>query len=182
MDALPEFPLFPDPLAEGVIVESDQRCAICGRARGALYAASQYIDSREWDEAPICPWCIADGSAGALGIKFNDATIYPASPDTPQMTPADRELVETRTPGFVTWQDNRWLMCCGRACTYLGEADAGDLRGRFAAAVPSLLAEGGWPAQKPDRFLDAVRRGGSPAAYIFQCRACSAMLGYWDQD
>jgi len=98
------------------------------------------------------------------------------------MNPEDKALVETRTPGFVTWQGNRWLMCCGRACIYLGEADIGDLQGRWAAVVPSLFEDGDVPQEEQDEFVRSLEGELGPGAYVFECQICHALKGYWDCD
>ncbi len=180
MNDLPTFELFPDPLGEEVIEPSEETCDLCGLARGYMYTAGHNSDSPDTDEANICPWCIADGSAGERGVTFNDATIYPYLDTTPQMSEADKDLVERRTPGYVTWQGNRWLMCCGRACRYLGEAKEGDLRGRWSAAVPSIFEIWEMPADHIEEVIDLIGKSADPAAYVFECRICGGLKGYWD--
>jgi hypothetical protein len=113
------------------------------------------------------------------GISFNDSTIYPVSESTLQLSAEDQDLVEHRTPGFTTWQGNHWLMYCGRACVYLGEADAADLRGGWAGAIPSMFA-GEERLQK--EIFENIRRGGSPCAYVFQRQGCQTLVGNWDCD
>lgn len=171
------FPLFVDPVREGVIGPSEVACGICGLQRGCIYTGPQYGSS---DRMTICPWCIADGSACDRGIALNDATIYPLLPSTPQMTIEDRRMVEGLTPGFTTWQGNRWLMCCGRACVYLGEAESADLRGRWHGVIPSMFQDSGFGAAEMEEIVDRVMKGGSPCAYVFQCQVCQSLHGYWD--
>ncbi len=79
------------------------------------------------------------------------------------MSASDGELVEDRTPGFVTWQGNHWLMCYGRACIYLGEADAIDLVG-WRSAVPSMFAGHNRDPDEIERTVEAIHRGDSPYA------------------
>lgn len=176
---LPRFPLFPDPVKEDSFKRSKEPCDICSQARGWLYDGPTYGEHS--GEPAICPWCIADGRAAEKGCTFNDPTIYPAFETTPQLTPADADLVEKRTPGYTTWQGNRWLMCCGRACVYLGEVeDADELRGRFAQAIPSLFADDDLDPEEREEIIDNIVRGDGPCAYIFRCQVCSALKGYWD--
>lgn len=177
---LPHFPLFPDPVKEKSFTRSHEPCSICSQATGWLYDGPIYGDRR--DEPLVCPWCIANGRAAESGCSFNDATIYPYSDTTPQMSPADAELVEKRTPGYTTWQGNRWLMCCGRACIYLGEAENTDeLRGRFAQAIPSLFAEDDLDSTEQEEVINQVVRGAGPCcAYIFSGQVCEALTAYWD--
>ncbi|MFT3686897.1 MAG: CbrC family protein [Phycisphaerales bacterium] len=181
MDPLPTFALFPDPQRENVYQKSSETCGVCKQARGVLYIGPKYGLSPVSDLA-VCPWCIASGEAGKLGIEFNDVSVYTPPPDQERLNAEDRDLVAHRTPGYVTWQGNHWAMCCGRACIYLGEADAVDLQGRWAEAVASMFADQKW---KPERIADTVNnicRGESPAAYVFQCQVCRKLQGYWDLD
>jgi uncharacterized protein len=178
MSRLPVFPLFLDPVRENVIEPSGAACGICGQSRGYVYTGPHY---GELSDVTICPWCIADGSACSRGISFNNATILPLLDSTPQMNSEDQRLVEGCTPGFTTWQGNRWLMCCGRACLYLGEAESADLRGRWAEAVPSMFQDDGYPPDEIEYVLNHVNKGGGPScAYVFQCQVCKALRGYWD--
>lgn len=177
---LPVFELFADPVGEEVFAERDEACGICRQARGWLYVEPHFGDAVH-DGLSICPWCIHDGSAGKLGITFNDSTIYPHLSSTKQMTAEDKALVEERTPGFQTWQGNHWLMCCGRACVYLGEADSSDLLGRWSTAVASLFEhEPDWSEAEKADLVAHVRKGAGPCAYVFQCRICRELKGFWD--
>src|SRR5215207_3366213 len=68
---LPTFKYHPDPLATGMVRESDETCVVCGRRRGYVYVGSVAAIGKYIDE--ICPWCIADGSAHtALDATFTD--------------------------------------------------------------------------------------------------------------
>lgn len=181
IEPLPTFSLFPNPERENVFEHSTESCDLCGKKRGVIYTAGYLSPSEEMEELTICPWCIADGTAGAKGIEFNDSTIYPANESTPQMSDADQELVGQRTPGFVAWQGNHWLMCCGRACVYLGEAHRGDLQGRWASAVKGIFADSDFPQEEIDEIVADIGEG-NPCAYVFQCQICKGLNGFWDSD
>lgn len=181
MSVLPTFELFPDPIREGSFKPSAAACTLCGLARGMEYCGPQYGEWRGPDPT-ICPWCISDGTASSRGLSFNDATVYPWKPETRQMPHSEKEMVEDRTPGFSTWQGNRWLMCCDRACVYLGQAEAGELEGRYASAVPSMFEGDGYSQTEMDEIVKQVRRNGHVNAYIFRCRVCSSLKAYWDCD
>jgi len=177
---LPMFELFADPVGEKIFVKQVNACGFCSKARGWLYVGPHYGPGGG-DDLAICPWCIHDGIAAAQGITFNDSTIYPDFPSAKQMSSEDKALVEERTPGFETWQGNHWLMCCGRACVYLGEADSTDLLGRWSSAVASLFEdEPDWSAAEKADLVAHVRKGAGPCAYVFQCRICSQLKGFWD--
>jgi uncharacterized protein len=177
MEPLPTFPLCPDPLRENVFVESADACDLCHTRRGWMYTGPTY---GPLNDVKICPWCIADGTAESADVSFNVGTIFPYFDSTPQLPADDRSLVEYRTPGFQTWQGNHWLMHCGRACIYLGEADAEDLLGRWSSAVPSMFEGDGWPQDEIDDLVRHVKRSQGPCAYVFQCQICGALRGFWD--
>jgi hypothetical protein len=181
MEPLPVFPLFPDPSRERVYKKTDEACGVCKQSRGVLYDGPKYGSSPASD-GPVCPWCIASGEAGKAGVIFNDSSTYSSDPATAKMSEADSELVEQRTPGFTTWQQGHWLACCGRACVYLGEADAADLQGRWAEAVPSMFADLEYSDEEIAETVEGIEREGSPAAYVFQCQVCRKLQGYWDCD
>jgi uncharacterized protein CbrC (UPF0167 family) len=129
MDELPTFRLFADPVGEGVFARTDEVCALCGRARGWKYVKSDYV-WLEPDRPCVCPWCIADGTAAAQGMKFNipnvrpemrrraepneddiaAAAVFGATPKpglepagpAPELPPEDGAEVEGRTPGFCS--------------------------------------------------------------------------------
>jgi len=182
MDPLPIFPLFPDPVSEDVIEQSTAACGVCGRRRGFLYTGPHYGGSAATDDLRICPWCISGGTAAGEGITFNDATIYPYFDSTPQMNAGDQALVEQRTPGFVTWQGNHWLMCCGRACVYLGEAKPADLKGRWEVVVRSMFEAEGRSKQEIDEFIESMSQAEITSVYVFECQVCRSPQAYWDCD
>lgn len=180
---LPVFALFADPVGEGVFKRGEARCDACGRARGWVYDGPVYSAADE--EPTVCPWCIADGTAAAkLECTFNDGTIFPMLPGTAQLTEEDRVLVEERTPGFTTWQGNHWMMCCGRACVYLGEAKPGDLEpgGRFEGAAEAIFEDDEERDEEEKAEILEQIGGGEAGAYVFRCATCGGMKGYWDAD
>lgn len=181
MEPLPTFPLFADPVGEGVFKQSQEKCDVCKRARGWVYDEQVY-GPESVSDLVICPWCIADGSAGRLGAVFNDSEVFSSSAPEEGLSPEDRELVEQRTPGFTTWQGNHWMMCCGRACVYLGRAESEDLRGRWADAVESMFEDDELSEEEQEEIVDSISRDGSPSAYVFQCRVCKGHRAYWDAD
>ena len=68
----PEFPYHPDPRKTGSIVPSRCPCALCGHRYGFVYAGPVFA-SDDFVDGPLCPWCIADGSAALrLQIEFTD--------------------------------------------------------------------------------------------------------------
>ncbi|MGW7255060.1 CbrC family protein [Streptomyces sp. NPDC054834] len=174
-EVLPEFPYHPDPLATGSAVAAPGACACCGRERGYHYTGPVYGAGEP--DGPLCPWCIADGSAAArYGALFcGDA----AGDGVP------REVlvaIAERTPGFSAWQDPQWLLHCGDGAAFLGLAGAEE----FADHPDALAMLGqemrgwGWPAGQVAEFLGALDKDGQPTACLFRCRVCAAHLAYAD--
>ena len=69
------------------------------------------------DVSEVCPWCIADGSAAAKwSASFND--LYDIPKGVPQHVV---RTIDSRTPGYSTWQGNRWLFSEDDALVFVGE-------------------------------------------------------------
>jgi uncharacterized protein CbrC (UPF0167 family) len=183
METLPTFPLFRDPVGEGVIERGDQECAACRRKRGWVYIGPGFEGAGAVGKR-VCPWCIADGTAASkLRYRFNEgieATYVPPARRSAWL--AELALVEERTPGFHTQQGNHWMACCGRACVYLGAAGKGDLEegGKWAAAAASVLEFVDDEEYRANVLQDVG--GISVGAYVFECVVCKRLRGYWDQD
>lgn len=85
-----------------------------------------------------------------------------------------------RTPGYVTWQGERWQFCGPTAMIYVGEwhqadfarhAPDGDGKTFFYAVFP-----------KADAELWQYVGGGRIIFYLFRCPNCGAYKGHWDMD
>ena len=178
MSALPTFPLFDNAPLSRVLVRSEQPCDCCGKATGWTYTGPFYTAE---DEPTLCPWCIADGSAAEkFEGTFNDG-LHPDS--KAKLAKPDLDLIDTRTPGFQSWQGNQWLACCDKPCVFMGDANANDLAGRWKDLVPALREDlGGALEDDFDDWLENAEHGGSPAVYVFQCPTCSKRHFYWDMD
>jgi uncharacterized protein len=98
------------------------------------------------------------------------------------MSPEDRELVEGRTPGFLTWQDYSWRTCCGRACVYLGQAKAEDIApgGKWHGAMESVRAYCFEYSDEEWNFILSGVPVGAVGIYVFECRVCGGLVGFWD--
>ncbi len=127
----------------------------------------------------LCPWCIADGSAAE---RF-DATFNDTPWRVPEEVPEDvTDMILRRTPGFVGWQEARWLHHCGDAAEFHGLVGAPEL-----AVLPDALAclrseseEYGWPSDQIEWYLSALSKDGQPTGYLFRCRQCRTHLAYSD--
>ena len=171
---LPSFRYHPDPVATGSVKPSGAVCECCGKARGFIYDGPTY-GPRE--VGPLCPWCIASGAAHeASGVSFTDTDeIIDEVPDDAV------EEVETRTPGFSGWQQERWLGHHGDACAFLGPAGYSEVEAYGSPDLRASLSwDLGWPEDEFAEYYVGLDREGQPTAYVFRCLHCGTLLGYSD--
>jgi uncharacterized protein len=165
--SLPAFRYHPDPIATGSIKSSDAMCVCCEQRRGHIYTCNTYCED-ELVEA-LCPWCIADGSAA----KRFDATFSDDHPLIQAGVPVTVvEEVTRRTPGYISWQQDEWLCCCGDACEFHGDPSRAHL-----AALPQPIEEvvsvTHWTPDEWAEFVRSYRPGEmSIGIYHFICRHC----------
>lgn len=163
---LPSFRYHPDPVATGSIQHSGGGCPSCGEVTGWAYATTPY-GMGEQPEG-LCPWCIASGAAAdRFGSQFCDQIVG----DVPEEVAEELRL---RTPGFVSWQGERWLAHCGDACAYLGPV-GWDRLVDLPDARDALIRDG-WP---PD-VLPLIRVDGDLSGYLFVCLTCGTYLAWAD--
>ena len=172
----PRFRYHPDPLATGAFERSNVECECCGRARGYVYTAAVYTDQ---EIESVCPWCIADGSVHAkFGATLND--------DHPLLSagiPIEvAEEVTQRTPGYVSWQQDSWICCCGDACEFHGDAPRSELQGLGLEDMSALSRSSGFPVDELPSIVANYELGGSPAFYKFVCRHCRKVTYNGDCD
>jgi len=152
---LPTFLCYPDPLAAGSIEAAGTVCACCGQARGYVYVGASYGEDDYVD--CICPWCIADGSAHArLKVEFTD-------------------------PGAVGGY-GKWCTRCGDAALFLGGLGYQELVQPGKPAIAAIHKTAEDYGDSWDVYLQALRKNGSPTAYLFQCLHCGKYRGYSDND
>jgi uncharacterized protein CbrC (UPF0167 family) len=174
---LPKFKYFPDPVASGVIVESDAECPSCGMARGYVYLGIAFADE-EYEDC-ICPWCIADGSAhkklGATFIEEGAVGGYGAWDEVPEAVVAE---ITERTPVFPSWQPTQWWTHCGDAAQFLGAVGRTELEALGPDAVAGIKAGSGPEDSAWDDVYPELDKDGSPTAYLFRCSKCSKFGGF----
>lgn len=167
---LPQFRYHPDPLRSGSIEVSQTECRCCGRPRGYIYTGPVYAEE-ELDEA-ICPWCIADGSAAKqFEAQFVDeeALSTDASEDV-------YEELSRRTPGYNSWQNEQWPVCCEDATAFLGAVGIAELRRDFreweGAMLNHILYEMKISGRAALNMLESLHKDKGPTAYLFECLHC----------
>lgn len=178
MSALPLFRYHPDPIATGSIVASGVNCVCCGQARGYIYVGPVYATD-EYREK-LCPWCIADGSAKKLGASFTDECGIGGYGNWDIVPEQVIDEVAYRTPSFCGWQQERWWTHCDDAGEFLGAAGQKELEILGREAVTAIQQDTGLVGAEWERFLRALKKDGSPTAYVFRCKHCGTYGGYRD--
>lgn len=175
---LPAFKYHRSPIQSGSVVPSEKRCKCCGETRGCIYVAPVYSEANL--EESICPWCISDGAAfKKFGATFIDEAALPD--DLPESVVQE---LSQRTPGYDSWQSERWFACCGDAMTYLEPAGIREIRERYrevefvilSSIIYDLHISGG----ASTRMLESLNRESGPTAYIFQCSHCGTYRAFVD--
>lgn len=82
--------------------------------------------------------------------------------------------VNRRTPGYLSWQGERWQTCCDDAGVFLGPV-GWDALETLPDAQASLIDEG-WDTEA--QLL--MRADGDLTAYLFRCRHCGRHLAQAD--
>jgi uncharacterized protein CbrC (UPF0167 family) len=90
--------------------------------------------------------------------------------------------IEHRTPGFIGWQESKWLFHCSDGCDFLGMFGRDELAGneRMQAAVADSIREWGWSDAGVRAFMERLDRDQPPTAYVFRCLHCAAYRAYCD--
>lgn len=174
-DSLPYFPYHPNPLATGAIEASDKECLCCEQARGFIYTSTVF--SRHEQLSPICPWCISDGSAAK---KFDATFNVVHSPKSKGVESLILEEVEKRTPGFISWQQDSWLVHCNDVCEFHGDATREDVMAASAETKTEWFHEYGLSEAEWLLVTSEYEPGGEQGIYKFVCRHCNQILFGWD--
>ena len=169
--ALPTFRYHPDPIASGSVVASTKKCRACRKARGYIYTASTYAEDDLVD--CLCPWCIADGTANKkYDATFVDSEAFDAT--VPEAAVA--EICE-RTPGFASWQPERWPHCCGHATAFLEPAGTSEISAKYREHEYTLMTHVvhtmGISGGAATRLVDNLKKDAGPTAYVFRCLHCA---------
>jgi uncharacterized protein CbrC (UPF0167 family) len=183
MMQLPHFKYHPDPIASQSIKPSETVCECCGEARGYIYTGPTYAED-DLDDC-LCPWCIADGKAHEkFDAEFVDSRGV-ANYGRGEVVPAHVvEEITCRTPGFSSWQSERWWTHCGDGAEFLGPAGYAELQqfGEEALLyIKELFSiETGVEGNEREEHVQDFDRDYGPTAYVFRCRHCRKLGGYWD--
>jgi uncharacterized protein CbrC (UPF0167 family) len=88
--------------------------------------------------------------------------------------------ITRRTPGYQSWQRDRWISHCGDACVFSGDASQGEVLQAPRALRRAMcdyydMSEKAWPS-----LAERYAPGGDPGIYKFTCRHCGDILYSWD--
>jgi len=175
---LPVFTYFSPAALEAVVAASNAVCDCCGQRRGHIYTGPFYAV----EEASLCPHCIADGSAAArYDGSFNDIVVmWDGHVIDAEAAKAPQSVIDEllhRTPGYETWQGNRWAFHCGDGGIFQGDASDAVIANASEAAKAHFDREEGPTFE--ELFGDPQHR---PSTYHFKCRQCGLDLFLWDMD
>ena len=168
LKALPHFRYHPDPFKTGVFKgDASVVCECCEQATDVYYCGSVYSVK---DVNYLCPHCIASGAASA---KFDAGFIQDADPLPPSTSNAQAKTEELfkRTPGYFSWQGERWLVCCDDYCEFLGDVGTKELEdlGIAEEVFTEYALRGEFAVEDAQGYLVA---GGDMAGYLFRCTRC----------
>jgi uncharacterized protein CbrC (UPF0167 family) len=172
----PNFKYHPNPIATGMIRESDETCPCCGEKRGYAYTTNPYGETTVEN---LCPWCISDGSAAyKYNVEFTDGSPL-------ARFGLESEIIDEvthRTPGYVVWQQEEWLCCCNDACEFHGDLSVVEFRSYGSEVLVELRQK--YELDDEDIYIlkKNYKPGGSPAIYKFKCRHCGKVRLCMDFD
>jgi uncharacterized protein len=178
--SLPKFDYHPDPVATGSVIPSNAVCDCCGQAHGFIYDGPVFTEE---EVKAICPWCIANGNAHKeLGASFTDENGIGGYGEWEAVSKPVIEAIAYRTPGFTGWQQEQWWTHCGDAAEFLGRHGIVELEALGLEALTVIRESSGLEGEELELLMSALDRDGSPRAYMFRCRKCGRLGGYWDCD
>lgn len=175
--ALPPFPYHQRAYENGTIVEETAQCPCCGMEVPYIYKGRFHGDP---EFTFVCPWCI---SSGAAALKYHG--VFCKIKELEDVPEELRKQVAERTPCFEGWREEEWRAHCGDMAEFLGTAGWEEIQ---QINSPELLAEltayadeeVSWDGGKTEFILQKLDGEGSPRAYVFRCRTCKKLTGYYD--
>ena len=160
---LPKFRYHPDPLGTGAFKEGEAKtCPCCGKKSTVYYSTMPYcIENVSY----LCPLCISSGEAA----KKYDATFIQDSEWRGKPDKEKDEELFCRTPGYISWQGEYWLSCCGDYCAYLGTVGTKELK---AMDIADEVFEEYAARNEFEDVEEYLVKDGSLCGYLFTCLHC----------
>ncbi len=157
-------------------------CYDCLRAgRGAITKDTEF-GMVSWEQAFQG---ITHGVPGLDTTDFERVLIDSAENWYGVRVPQEHLFELLRTPTYGTWQGERWLFCCKRPMTYVGEwanvqktlRDPEDSWGFFEKVFDPADESKGWVWERLSaRQFDGI------CVYVFQCKTCGRFRSNYDMD
>jgi len=170
---LPKFRYHPDPLGTGAFKEGEAKtCPCCGKESTVYYSTMPYCVK---DVAYLCPICISSGEAA----KKYDATFIQDSEWRGKPDKEKDEELFCRTPGYISWQGEYWLSCCGDYCAYLGTVGTKELK---AMDIADEVFEEYATRNEFEDIEKYLVKDGSLCGYLFTCLHCGKYHLWVDAD
>ena len=103
-----------------VLVKEKGVCDCCGKTV-SVYTKHMYSSNVNFGETKFCLDCIHSGKAAK---KFDGefVAIY-----NNKLAPEKIDELIHRTPGYIAWQEDVWLDCCGDFCQYIKRISSEEL-------------------------------------------------------
>ncbi len=154
------FKYHPNLYTCGVLEEGENTCQCCGKTVDLYYPTMYSIEDIEC----LCLECIANGKAAE---KF-DGSFNDTCGDYLDNTKLNDELYK-RTPGYISWQGEKWRACCDDYCAFLGDTNAQELQ--KMNVLDEVLKEYN---AKENMELNAedLDEDSYLSVYLFQCLHC----------
>jgi uncharacterized protein CbrC (UPF0167 family) len=177
--SLPKFRYHPDPVATGSIISTEKVCVACELPRGWIYAGPTYCEA-DLDD-PLCPWCIADGTAHLkFNLRFVDAAAVGDYGTWSSVPESVIEEVSSRTPSFNGFQQERWFTHCEDAAAFMGCAGRSELEQMDREVLNAIKFESGYTEEQWGNYFERMDSRYGPTAYLFRCLKCGVWGGYSD--
>ncbi len=154
------FKYHPNIYTCGVLEEENGKCQCCGKEVEIFYPTMYSVE----DIHCLCLECISNGKAAS---KF-DGSFNDNCGDWVE-DPEKRKEVYERTPGYISWQGERWRACCEDFCAFLGDTNAEELR---KLGVLEEVLEDYNKNDDMDLTAEDIEEGNYMSAYLFQCLHC----------
>jgi len=156
-------------------------CYSCLRAGKGAITKDTELGMVSWDQA------FQGITHGVPGLKTTEFEIVPIDTEEEWFgarMPGEHLFELLRTPSFVTWQGERWLFCCKRPMTYVGEWASfmeSPHRPHDAKAFLNQIMEEDDPTRAS--VWESVSGGsGGVCVYLFRCVSCKRFRSSWDMD
>ena len=172
---LPNFRYFPDPLGTKTFRQGEQhKCDCCGKETEIWYQKPFYSAEKV---NCLCPECIASGEAAEkFDGDFHDGYTGTVS------DPARKEEWYKRTPGYHSWQENRWYAHCGDFCAFINYVKWEDLvEMRIDKEIEETYEED-VNCYELEQVKECMTRDSYLQGYLFRCLHCGRHFITVDSD